>query len=91
MKKENMSIEKAIKEIVEENNGCIECIYSTKLKTLIYKKYREHGQNNKPMDTTILRSLRKFRTKGYFVHCIDKKKSAYRIEKFNKEGYLSGN
>jgi hypothetical protein len=41
-------------------------------------------RNKSPRDGTIMRELRKLRTEGYFIRCIDTRKSIYYIFKWDK-------
>lgn len=80
---QKMSINQALIEIIDENNGYIEKIHSLKLRHLIIKKFNSVGMVRNPTD--ILRELRQLRTQGYDVECICPRKSMYRIEKLGEK------
>ena len=81
-RKQKMSINLALIEIINENNGCIEKIHSLKLRHLIVRKFNAIGIVRNPVD--ILRELRELRTQGYIVDCTNSGKSLYRIEKIGE-------
>lgn len=69
-----MTIIEAIKVSVGDN--IIVSTYALKDKVL-----QLLGDDRNPMDSTLLRELRRLRTQGYDVTCVDTKRSIYKVKK----------
>ena len=69
-----MTINEAVKEVV--GNGT--CIHTLTLQDRVINTLHN---GKEPMTSTILRELRRLRTQGYDVKCVDQKRSLYKVVK----------